>query len=162
MDKERYEKDEAYKRLIDGARRGGRSRSQRKVEAARRNVAKSSGRPRKDCPAPGWNEKKKVMRDFCWPLEREHQWEDEQNSAGTLEASERETEEHIEECGGPGSRAMYEQWRDTDFKNLAPGMVTPISKDVLRSLCRFRLLGAGQAGETETETGTETVGGFEI
>jgi len=151
MDEERYDNDAAYKRLIDGARRGGESRSQRKVEASRRNVAKSSGRPRKDCPAPGWNEKKKIMRDFCWPLEREHKWEDEQIAAGTREEAERETAEYIGEHNGEGGRVMYEQWRDLDFKNLAVGMVTPITSDVLRLLCRYRLLGAAE--ETTEETG---------
>ena len=54
MDYERYKRDPGYRAQVEGGRKGGRSRSRKKVESSRRNVAKSRGRPRKDGMPPGW------------------------------------------------------------------------------------------------------------
>lgn len=173
MDEERYERDPGYRRLVDGARKGGRSRSAAKVESSRRNVAKSRGRPRKDGFAPGWEkerlgkfvaekenrelentrrakEAKALMRDQGWPLEAEHRWEDRHIAAETWEAAEEATRAWIAREGGSGTRALYERWADVEQKNLNPeGEIPP--RDVLRLLCRYRL-----TVETAAETGPET------
>lgn len=169
----RYQNDPKYRARIEACRKGGRSRSQRKIEAARRNVAKSPGRPRKDGRIPKWEEKgldlaeakrqhqlgenarrakeaRALMRDQGWPLEAEHRWEDRHIAAETWEAAEEATRAWIAREGGSGTRALYERWADVEQKNLNPeGEIPP--RDVLRLLCRYRL-----TVETAAETGPET------
>ncbi len=63
MDEQLYSVSEAYRRMIDGARRGGRSRSAAKLKASRRNIAKSAGRPRHDGLASGWEARGLARRE---------------------------------------------------------------------------------------------------
>ena len=57
MDVERYAVDPAYRRMVEGGRKGGRSRSKAKLEAVRRNVQRAHGRPRQDGLAPAWEKR---------------------------------------------------------------------------------------------------------
>lgn len=161
----RYAMDSAYRRRIEACRRGGRSRSKKKIEAARSNVAKSPGRPRKDGLVAGWQKKgldpfeaekshrkaeadrtkrrqRELMRSFGWSLESEWQRSDAHRAAGTDEDFERETGIHIGEELGPGLRAVYEEWTDGG-KNLEGDEDIP--DGLLRALCRYRLASAPPA-----------------
>ena len=181
MDRERYQRDPAYRRMVEGARKGGRSRSRRKLEAVKRNIAKAKGRPRKDGLSPGWQQrglhpreaeteaetlqrgrearrKKKLMRDRGWSLDQEWEWSD-----TATDWQEEETETYLAREGAPGDRQDYVWWRDVECKNLCEeGELPPDS--LLVALCRYRLLGGRAGAETRggrPETGEGDSGGAE-